>query len=162
MYDDDKDEGGPHAGQVDSRGPFTSSRREPLFQRRPCCMYATPSDAGNYQFAWPEWVDHGYFNWTTGESNTLGMAQYGGYIAPAYCANLVAHGKSDWYLPAPYEMSVLRINAGSIGGFNTNPNVAYWTAAEDGDNRAWYHRMDGVTGYTAKGLGMLIRCVRKD
>jgi hypothetical protein len=124
-------------------------------------MFTTPGDAGFFQFAWPEWVDHGYWSWVTGEANTLGMAQFGEYLAARYCADLVAHGKSDWYLPAPYEMDVLRHHAATIGGFDME--ATYWTGTEWGDNLAMYHRMsDGFHGYTSKGIAMRIRCVRKD
>jgi hypothetical protein len=126
-------------------------------------MYTTPADAGRYQFAWPEWVDHGYSNWTTGESNTLGMAVYSQYQAPTYCATLVAHSKDDWYLPAPNEMSVLTSNRTAIGGFQPNDDEpGYWTAAEGGDNKAWFQRVWGTNLFTSKGIRHWVRCVRKD
>ncbi len=126
-------------------------------------MYTTVSDAGTFRFEWPETTGHGYTDRTTGESNTLGMAQYSGYAAARYCAALVAYGKDDWYLPGQYEMDVLHANRVAIGGFNTDPTVYYWTAREHATlTGAYYHRMDGVDGYTGKGIAYRIRCVRKD
>jgi hypothetical protein len=129
-------------------------------------MYTTPADAGAFQFAWPEWVDYDYSNWTTGEYNSLGMAATGQYSAPAYCAALVAHGKSDWYLPAPNEMSVLGTYRAAIGGFRPDGNneAPYWTGAEAGENRAWYQyaEVPSWTGWTSKGISLWVRCVRKD
>ncbi|HXH05490.1 MAG TPA: hypothetical protein VNI83_02755 [Vicinamibacterales bacterium] len=125
-------------------------------------MFTTPADAGLFQFAWPETVDRGYSNWTTGEANTLGLARHPEYIAAAHCANLVAHGKSDWYLPAPHELDVLRRHRQAIRGFALDPQSAYWTSAENGGDRAWYQRLDGFTGWTTKGVALRVRCVRRD
>lgn len=126
-------------------------------------MFTTPADAGTFRFAWPEALAHGYTNWTTGKANTAALAQYSDSVAPTHCAALVAHGRDDWYLPGPHEMNVLRGNATAIGGFDLTATTMYWTAAEMAETTgAYYHRMDGVTGYTGKGTALPIRCVRRE
>ena len=128
-------------------------------------MYTTPTDAPTSRFASPETVDHGFSNWTTGKANTAGLAAIGGHDAAIACASLEAHGHDDWYLPAPYELSVLRVNGVAIGGFDLAPETRYWSSAEAGQsgaNGAYFHRMDGYTGVETKGTPLKMRCVRRD
>lgn len=83
---------------------------------------------------------------TSGKSNTDYIsANYSSYIdgsvsgVPAInsCANAVANGHDDWYLPAPAEMSLIWTSAGSsIAGlnatysssFDTTYNRIFWTS----------------------------------
>ena len=125
-------------------------------------MYSTPVDAVASRFAWPETVAHDYSHWTTGKANTAGLAAFAAYEAANACAKLEAHGHDDWYLPAPYEMSVLRVHGAAIGGFDLAQNTRYWTSAEAGGNQATFHRRDGYTGTAAKGTTLPMRCVRRD
>jgi hypothetical protein len=130
-------------------------------------MYTTPADYGQSQFGW-DTLYNGFDNGYTGRANSEGQAQAGGYWAAPACAELNAHGKSDWYLPAMYELDVLRQNAVAIGNFDLSDTEdywlsAYWSSTEVSEEFAifqWFKNGDG--GYTAKGIWMNIRCVRKD
>ena len=67
----------------------------------------------------------------TGERNTAFLATAvdpdGPYVAAQACANLVANGYSDWYLPSQVELYALALYSGLIGGFSTNE---YWSSSE--------------------------------
>lgn len=141
-------------------------------------MFTTPSDAGQMQ---------GFVNNTnpetnidrcvstqsyciTGESNTNDLAtrSYPVYTAARYCRNLVAHGKSDWYLPARNELGVLFNNRTAIGGFVTSSggfDRIYWSSSERESEGYIIH-----TDFTRSSLlfsnssgdnNFNVRCVRK-
>lgn len=145
-------------------------------------MYTTPADAG--QFTWNDgsttYVDTAMQNcdlptfsltscWS-GAANTvllagLGSASPAPYDAAVHCDNLVAHGRTDWYLPASSELVVLRDNKGAIGGFNLGGGFntgRYWSSSEYSDSSAIDlrfsdTRIDPIT----KENGKVVRCVRK-
>jgi type II secretory pathway pseudopilin PulG len=80
-------------------------------------LYMTAADyTGKVQFAWPQTV-HGVHSNTDGLANTNSLSQYGNYHAVDACYYLTAHGKSDWYLPAPYEWNTIDPYRQAIGGF---------------------------------------------
>jgi len=143
-------------------------------------MYTTPADAG--QFSWNDgtstWVDTAMVNCKsaqascdTGEANTSLLVGLGTspspapYVAARHCDNLTAHGHSDWYLPARYELAVLRTNRTAIGGFNltgSNPAGWYWSSSERGYGPSWLQRFsDGVQLNGGKSVGLSVRCVRR-
>lgn len=140
-------------------------------------MYTTPADAG--LFAWNDANSTGYT--TTGQtSNVTGQAHTAALIgldsnsavggmqphrAAQHCADLVAHGQSDWYLPARDELNVLWVNRAAIGGFNlagSFPAGWYWSSSESSFNGARSQRFStgGQVSYS-KADGLSVRCVRK-
>lgn len=143
-------------------------------------MYTTPADAG--QFSWNDgtsnWVDTAMVNCTsaeascnTGEANTSLLVGLGTspspapYVAARHCDNLTAHGHSDWYLPARYELAVLRTNRTAIGGFNLTgsfPAGWYWSSSERLNFYSWSQRFgDGFLANNNKNYGLSVRCVRR-
>lgn len=82
--------------------------------------------------------------------------------AGAVCANLVAFGFSDWYLPAYDELLCVRDSAASIGGFSSG---AYWASTEGtgifGANARYRTFPSGVSGFGSKNNNNRVRCVRK-
>lgn len=62
-------------------------------------------------------------------------------------------------------MAVLSNNRFAIGGFrpDSGNGTPYWTGAEAGGNAASYQFIEWAwTGWTSKGIGGWVRCVRKD
>jgi len=93
------------------------------------------------------------------DSITGGMQPH---IAAQYCADLVAHGHSDWYLPSSQELSSpLCLNRVAIGGYTTNP---YWSSSSTGpgnDPIAFYVSFSAcTTAGPGKGGSYNVRCVR--
>lgn len=80
--------------------------------------------------------------------------------AAQLCADLVANGKSDWYLPATDELNTLYSNRATIGGF---AGTYYWTSREGNNNSAYaVNFSDGsVVFYNYKDGSLRVRCVRK-
>lgn len=140
-------------------------------------MYTTPADQGG--IPWNNGNSSGYVTTsqtsaTTGETNTGNLitidsdSGVGGtqpHQAAQACADLNAHGQTDWYLPARDELNVLYTNRAAIGGFNTSgsfPAVYYWSSSEDDNNGAWYQRFgDGDQNDLSKLNGLSVRCVRR-
>jgi len=83
------------------------------------------------------------------------------------CGDLVAHGYSDWYLPAKDELAILQTNRVAIGGFELNAGATgsqrrLWSSTEDSQFVAWRQNMpDGVQGNPVKDEINSARCVRK-
>lgn len=150
-------------------------------------MYTTPANAGA-RMPWNNGNSSGYVNtpvtdcidylpstasscWT-GEANTAtliatdsdsGVGGVQPHQAAQYCADLVAHGFDDWYLPAQDEMYVLYNNRTSIGGF---PTEYYWVSSEVNNSvgRAFDFINGNPTSTTKNTSGSpngLVRCVRK-
>jgi hypothetical protein len=140
-------------------------------------MFTTPLDApGNYSFnkGTSTWFDTDVDNCYTsspgteagchtGRANTaiLAAATDAGapYKAAKYCADLVAYGKSDWYLPSADELNVLYQHRASIGGFSTD---VYWSSSEQWEDTVRMQDFsDGYQGtITTKNDADKIRCVR--
>ncbi len=141
-------------------------------------MYTTPNDGGLYP--WNNGNSSGQtatsqLNGVTGNANTTASVALdsdsitGGtqpHQAAQYCYDLVAHGKSDWYLPANSELDVLYTNRSAIGNFNlTGTDLVgyYWSSTEQSTNEAYIYRFsDGYTGQWNKYWGNNVRCVRKN
>jgi YD repeat-containing protein len=129
-------------------------------------LYMTAADyTGKVQFAWPQTV-HGVHSNTDGLANTNSLSQYGNYHAADACYYLTAHGKSDWYLPAPYEWNTIDPYRQAIGGFQPD-GTAYWTSSEQNSTTAGgiYHNIGGsgtFNGYTGQGIKNYVRCMRRD
>lgn len=153
-------------------------------------MYTTPADAPTLM-SWNDgssnWVDtamancdggNGQTSCHSGSDNTALLAGLGSspspspYVAANYCNNLVAHGKSDWYLPADMELRVLYINRNSgalAGTFNDSPpwpDSYYWSSSEAIDNpdrnAINYQFANNTHGWLTKSELQKVRCVRKD
>lgn len=143
-------------------------------------MFTTPADGG--AFSWNNGTHpDSYVTMTacsgsggtcnTGKANTDALVALdtisptAPYAAAEYCDNLVAHGKSDWYLPALNELQVLFSSKNDIGGFDTSGNFwggTYWSSSELGIWNAIYINMnDGSEGY-GRFYSLMVRCVRKD
>lgn len=154
-------------------------------------MFTTPADAG--QFPWNNdnggvsFVDTSLTNCTTstsvqstcqtGQSNTVSLINEDSdslasgvqpHLAAQYCADLVAHGRSDWYLPAQDEVKLLYTNrnSGALSGtFNisgTYPASFYWSSSEQNLTNARDIRFDtGVGSSNLKRNLESVRCVRR-
>lgn len=72
----------------------------------------------------------------TGMSNTdLIVAALGaGNYAAASCYQLTMNGYDDWFLPSIFELNLLYLKRGKVGGF-TNEN--YWSSSETSVDTAW-------------------------
>lgn len=147
-------------------------------------MYTTPADLGFYN--WNDGagsVDTAMVNCTgaqascyTGAANTAllvgadansDIAGFQNHEAAHACNDLVAHGKSDWYLPAAQELVVLYNNRLAIGGFTlvgAFPLTYYWSSSEVSGTDAYDVNFDGggLNGWIGKGgWNLRTRCVRK-
>lgn len=101
----------------------------------------------------------------TGEANTILLAGLvnaaSPYDAATYCSNLVAHGRSDWYLPALNELQLLYTNL-YLGGFGGLTNHDYWSSSEQSDDSGKnIYFGDGNTYNGGKSNDFRVRCVRK-
>lgn len=182
----DKCSGSPTVGQVCADGSVYAG----LSPDGNVKMYATPADAG--YMCWNDCagsVDTAMVNCVsnppgaqascrTGEANTAllvtvdsnaGSGGFQAHAAAKYCDDLVAHGKSDWYLPAQDELHVLYQGRLAIGGFDlvggAFPAGYYWSSSEQaaGDVRDYNFSTGGINGWVGKGSWQLLaRCVRKD
>lgn len=102
----------------------------------------------------------GYTSTTAGETNSDGLAALGSSFAAAYyCANLTMHSKSDWYLPAKDELSVLQTNKTAIGDFYSGD---YHSSTERDSSTSWYQTMSSSSpDWAGKTYNDYVRCVRK-
>lgn len=142
-------------------------------------MYTTPCDHGQSlsgsctgtrsTITWnngtSNWTTTGFTSALTGRDNTAGLytlSDAGGpYNAARTCAELSAHGHSDWYLPANDEMSVLYTNHAAIGGFLMDGSH-YWSSSEHDHDDAIVRRFsNGHVFGTKKNYAGLVRCVRR-
>lgn len=85
------------------------------------------------------------------------------HIAAQTCADLVAHGHDDWYLPAQEELIVLYQNRTGIGGFVLDNNY-YWSSSEWSNTSARFLRFtDGDLANGGKyNTSARARCVRRN
>lgn len=140
-------------------------------------MYTTPQDRPLASGSC--WNDCNCTNYTTtsltsavtGKSNsatliTLDSDSGTGGTQPhrmaQYCEDLVAHGQSDWYMPALNELDVLYTNKAAIGNFDTSGSF-YWSSTEFNTNDPWVQQFSG--GSQNSGFGkcnsFILRCVRR-
>lgn len=138
-------------------------------------LYTTPADAPNAY-----WGAHGFVtgevSTTDGITNTNNiyahvLAGDGAYNPPPdaapngspnaalTCYNLVAHGHSDWYLPARDELEVMLDNSGVIGGFTSA--VWYWSSTEYSNNQAYMYTTTGTSASGSKQNSLYLRCIRR-
>lgn len=145
-------------------------------------MFTTPNDSG--AFDWNDgdngWIDTNLANCTDSSPGTASTCETGEFNtqilltedsnededflqphdAAQHCADLSAHGRSDWYLPAQDELNVLYTNRVAIGNFTTNN---YWSSSEhdsnDARNQDFGNGAQGING--SKRDNFRVRCVRK-
>lgn len=135
-------------------------------------LFVTPADNSS-SVTWNNgtdaWTVTGATSAPNGTRNTQtldGLADPGSpHEAARLCANLTAHGHTDWYLPARDELNMLVNNSAAIGGFDRSgswPSGYYWTSSESNNLYAWYLRFsDGFQFDLIKNSGLSVRCVRR-
>jgi len=104
---------------------------------------------------------------TDSDSGTAGVQPH---QAAQYCADLTAHGFTDWYLPAISELFLLAAHANQIGGFPIFDNSLYfWPSTEcrvewcDDDSALSVGHFWAVSyPYSDKDSAHYVRCVRND
>lgn len=101
-----------------------------------------------------------------GEANTEAIvAQLGANNGTTYaakiCADLVAYGFDDWYLPAAGELNEIYQKLGPVGSQQIMTGY-FWSSTERFASTAWNHAFaEGIQGAGAKGAYNWCRCVRK-
>lgn len=79
--------------------------------------------------------------------------------AAQYCADLVLHGQSDWFLPSTDELFLLRTYQTAIGGFSASD---YWASSQGWLENGKVLEFGGAAGTIdlAKQTAYYVRCVR--
>lgn len=103
-----------------------------------------------------------------GKTNTDAIVtQLGAYGGTAYaakvCADLVAYGFDDWYLPAAGELNEMYLKLGPNGSGEMNIGI-YWSSTESNSNSPWSQNFrDGKQYGEAyyKAAVNMCRCVRR-
>ena len=101
-----------------------------------------------------------------GETNTTAIVkQLGTNKARPYpakvCADLVAYGYDDWYLPAAGELNEIYLKLGSSGSGQITTGF-YWSSSEFSDINVWFQLFDdGKQIYNLKDYSYKCRCVRR-
>jgi len=84
--------------------------------------------------------------------------------AAKLCADLVAYGFDDWYLPSAGELNEIYKKLGPIkkGGTGQLTTGTYWSSTEYNENGAWYlYFDDGYQSFDSKETTFACRCVRR-
>ncbi|MBC7776125.1 MAG: DUF1566 domain-containing protein [Phycisphaerae bacterium] len=145
-------------------------------------IYAYPSDNSNNSTG-AEWGGYGtditglanITNTATanmdfnGEANTALIVTQtpnpnGTLYAAKLCAELVAYGFDDWYLPAAGELNEMYKKLGPVanGGSGQITTGDYWSSSEFGHDWAWHQIFtDGVQSHYVKNYHFRCRCVRR-
>lgn len=87
----------------------------------------------------------------------------GPYVAAKYCNDLVALGKSDWYLPSFYECTVVYQGLGPAPSRGLK-NAWYWSSSEGSSYGGCTYNF-GNGGYSTdsyKSAGLNVRCIRSE
>ena len=99
-----------------------------------------------------------------GSANTALLKNHASsFPAAEYCADLVAAGYSDWYLPALNELYVVYTNlkAGQPAGTFNFTDGGYWASSDNSTANAWMVRFnDGTHFLNAKQAAPRFRCMR--
>lgn len=125
-------------------------------------MYMTSSETNQ---VWGSLTLRNATSVTSGKSNTTILAGFG-EPAASYCDSLTSHGKTDWYLPARNEMTVLYTNRASLTptvGFYNISWANYWTSTETNAGSAHVQEGGGtMRNDYGKGGNHTVRCIRTD
>lgn len=123
-------------------------------------IYVYPTDNGSSVWG-PVGITTGAISTTDGSSNTIYIRNNVDTSAARVCADLVAYGYSDWYLPSSEELNYIYQNKTIIGGF---ANAEYWTSTETSNNNAASQNFQNGAQSTTYGKNVvkLCHCVRKD
>ncbi|PZQ46739.1 MAG: hypothetical protein DI551_04615 [Micavibrio aeruginosavorus] len=138
-------------------------------------MFTTGASVAQNHGSWNDgstnWVETFITDANTGKANTSALGPGGsqedsntdpgiqGHYQATQCANLVAHGHDDWYLPALEELQVMYDNKDDIGDFNADE---YFSSTESHAGDAFaISFVDGTrTGWRWKRDWRMGRCVR--
>ncbi|MBA7516910.1 hypothetical protein ES705_08959 [subsurface metagenome] len=125
-------------------------------------LYIHPSD-NSTGIAWynGSYVTTNATSTTDGEVNTVIIvtSQGVGDYAAKLCADLVAYGYDDWYLPAKDELNAIYLEKDLIEGFSP---AYYWSSTEYNNTDAWGQDFsNGSQVSYAKYPTSRCRCVRK-
>lgn len=105
-----------------------------------------------------------------GESNTTAIvARLGTNNGMAYaakvCADLVAYGFDDWYLPAAGELNEMYKKLGPVanGGSGQITTGNYWSSSERSETYAWNQDFDdgSQSSFVSKDYYSQCRCIRR-
>ena len=125
-------------------------------------MFMASANEGDFAWATDTGTRRFVNDTATGEANTNTLGTFGAGAHPAAeaCLNTVAHGQSDWYLPALDELALVYAVVGSTGG-------SYWTSTESTAGgfpfQALYQSfIVGVTSQNPVNSVFSVRCVRKE
>ncbi len=130
----------------------------------------------NLAFSTGNTIYNGYGNMNTGAYNTEELASLsnadGPYSAASACQDLVAHGKSDWYLPARWELREIYVKLVDGTPMDSLPNPlvpgfatsdTYWASTEGNTLTAMGTNFAiGMHASYSKGGLFRVRCARKD
>ncbi len=107
----------------------------------------------------------------TGRENTQLLKDHAStFPAAEYCADLVAHGHDDWYLPSRNELVVLYSNlyvGHTDGAYNFQHSewpILYWSSTESASTSAFTVQFNDDGGWAnanVKQIGSKVRCVRR-
>lgn len=156
----------PKIGDVCADGSvFAGLSLEPTSPKR-TRVYTTPANApGTY--TWNNgstiYATTGFTGWFgPGKTYSAGLAALtdgeSPHVAALYCETLVAHGRTDWYLPAQWDLGLIDTNRATIGGV---PIGDYWSSSEmtagtaSGGNTGTHRQIT-----FAKERALLVRCQR--
>ena len=138
-------------------------------------MYTTSADSPD--LTWSDLMGGGNFTTTNIVDDVTGMANSVALLsldadngrpgiqqhpAAAFCRAMNYSGKTDWYLPARWEMSTMFDNRSAIGNFSSSG--AYWTSTESNGWGCCAMAQDfgsGNFGSINKHFTGKVRCVRK-
>lgn len=105
----------------------------------------------------------------SGEANTNAIvAQLGVNGGTAYaakvCADMVAHGFDDWYLPAAGELDEMYKKLGAVaqGGSGQITTGSYWSSSERNSNEGYVLYVDKGLSSDFKELNSSCLCVRRE
>ena len=79
-------------------------------------------------------VNAGLFN-----TERIIINQGAGSYAAQICANYVGGRYGDWYLPSKFELNLLYLHQGVVGGFAPQ---TYWSSSEYNANEAWIQNLN--------------------
>lgn len=127
---------------------------------------ACTGTANTYVWSTTATINTGVTKNLTGETNTTNLVGLSNadtpYTAAAYCDGLNQHSKTDWYLPAYSEISLIHSGCEVLPDTGCSNTTRLWTSTEVSATNAWYYSAAGGPTSTGKINVQRIRCFRKD